>query len=241
MSGQHERVTEIELERIDRGRGLWPRLTYDETRIATFTDLYAADGPEALPPVQLVPTDVRSFLPADGRHRIEAVLTLGWTTIPAITISPPEGYTPERFAYEEALRTASTSALPLTRVERRRAIERLLAETPDLSDRHIARLVGVAHTTVSRIRNGRGATHQREPGETRLVEHSAAETAVRLLRSLDKLRESRGLGIRDRLFGDRMGERLADAIRDAHEDSALDRAEEYRTWFQAAVDALGSD
>lgn len=240
MTGQDDRVTQVELE-MSHDRALWPRLAYDESRIAAFADLYAADGPAALPPVQLVRGDDGTYLVADGRHRIEAAMALDWQTIAAITITLPEGYTPERFAYEEALRTASTSALPLTRAERRRAIERLLAESPVLSDRKIAGLVGVAHTTVSRIRNGRGATHQREPGEAGLVERSVADAAVKILRSLEKLRESRGFGIRDRLFGDRMGERLADAIRDAHGEAARNRAEEYRSWLEAAVDALRLD
>jgi ParB-like chromosome segregation protein Spo0J len=215
----------------------WPRFDLDQARVGEFMDLYSADGPGALPPVELIRTEAGDLLPGDGRHRIEAAERLGWTTIPARVIDPPPGLDPVRVAYEVALRTAAHGPLPLTQAERRAAIRRLLTETPELSDRQIGRLVGVAHTTVSRLRAG-DATQQGGPGDLMVTEVSAAELAVRLLRTMERIRESRGLGLGDALLGDRMGQRLADALRAAYDDGAVERAEVFVHWFRSAIAAL---
>ena len=131
----------------------------------------------------------------------------------------------------------------LGRRERHAAIERLIADAPTLSDREIGRLVGVAHTTVGRVRrelNGVEvqADPEVEPGMGFVVDAAAVDLAGRLFRALDRVYEARGLGFQDAFLGDRTAHRLAEALTTAFPDNALERATRYRSWIDGAIKQL---
>ncbi len=239
-------AVQVPLSKLVADRALWPRLELDEERVALFMDLYQAGGPSALPPLELVPRGDGHYFIADGWTRTYAAARLGWKTVEAIIEQLPEGVNPKRFAYELALKTSVATAKPLTRAERRRAIERLLELDPKGSDREIASVVGVAHTTVSRLRKAlrqpeRTEPGSDEPGERYISLLTAEDLAKRIFGGIEKVWEARGLGIMDALVGDRTAERLAGVLREAFGEEALDRAERYRTWFEGAIAKLKAE
>ncbi len=237
---------QVPLSELVLDKTLWPRLQFDDERVALFMDLYEAGGPKALPPLLLVPDNDSKYLVADGWHRAYAAARLQWKAIEA-TIEPvPEGGDPERFGYELALKSSVAAAKPLSCAERRRAIARLLELSASRSDREIAALVGVAHTTVSRLRKALQQPERTEPGSDEPGQRyvsllTAEDVARRIFRGIEKVWEARGLGIMDTLVGDRTAERLAGVLREAFGEEALDRAERYRTWIEGAIAKLKAE
>ena len=236
----------IALEHIRLDEDVWPREGFDHDRVDDFAELFRAHGADALPPVVIVSDGAGQYLICDGHHRISALYAIGAEVALTLTEDPPGGQTPEQHAFEFAVRTAAHAAKPLTRAERNRAVERMLDDHADWSDRKIADLCGVSHQTVGRHR----ARRSDGPGEDQRSPDSGSafrrvgelEAAERLIKALEKVREARGLGVSDFLAGrDRTGDRLAGVLVRAVGASALDRAHEYRTWITAAIDALSED
>ncbi|MBV9167461.1 MAG: hypothetical protein JO342_15095 [Solirubrobacterales bacterium] len=172
MSGESI-VQTVSLNRITRDRRTWPREALDEERVAVMVALThdARDaahartgGTDPLPPLVVVADGQGGYLLADGHHRYEARRRLGpeFDTV-TVDVYPNEGRPPAELTYELALRFATVSAKPLTTAEKRAAIERLLSERPDISDRAIARLVGVSHSTVGVHRAGVVDSTTRDP------------------------------------------------------------------------------
>ena len=149
----------LRLDQITLDERVWPRERLDSERVEMFMELVreareaAGSGQgwsDPLPPLAVVADGRGGYLLADGRHRYEARRRLGrgFEQVGANVVMP-NGQAPAQYAYEIALYTATVSAKPLTTAEKRAAILRLLDERPDLSDRAIARLVGVGNATVS--------------------------------------------------------------------------------------------
>jgi hypothetical protein len=216
-------------------RDAWPREYLDPERVEDFAALYREHGPDALPAIDLLDDGRGGFLILDGVHRIEAAKAAGLEALPARVFQPPAGVDLVKFTYYEALRVSAFSAKPLTRAEKQKAIRKILAELPNASDREIARLVGVDHKTVGRLRRGaQPAVHG--PGWT--PGPSPAAVAKRLFQGFEKAYQARGLGISDFFTGDRTGERLAGVLRDVYGDRAAEKARLFRQWLDDAVRAL---
>ena len=158
MSATANPVT-VALDRITLDPDAWPREALDEERVELFAELLRdarAAGTQTqsgwvdpLPPLVAVADGRGDYFLADGRHRYEARRRLGaGFDLVAVQVFQPNGRPPVDFAYELALLCAQ-GAKPLTTAEKRAAVLRLLAERLDLSDRAIARLVGVSNSTVS--------------------------------------------------------------------------------------------
>jgi hypothetical protein len=232
---------QIPTEKTFGDRDAWPRRALDDERVAEFMGLYAEQGPDALPPIEVV-RDGDGYLLADGWHRLSAQLRLSQASVRAVVLRLPTGRTPDEFAYERALETASKAAKPLTRTEKRAAIARLLGERPTASDRELSRLVGVDHKTVGSIRRRLGNSPEQpnledEPvGERNLAWLSADELALQLVRATDRLWQARGLG--DMLFENRMGLRLAHALEEHHGEHARIWAIRLRDWGAVAFAEL---
>jgi hypothetical protein len=232
MSGRLSRVRVSDLRFLSEA---WPREDLDRGRVAEFQALYEAEGPEALPPIELVHApQLDGYLVTDGWHRSEALHELEWEEAIATVLAVPAGQSPESFAYRRGLECSARASKPLTRREKQHAIERLLRELPDESDRAIARLVGVDHKTVGRIREW-GISPPREESRP---QPSAADQARRLLRAFGKAYETRGLGVADFFLGERSGERFAAVFREVYGEDAMWWAQSMRGWLDAAIEAL---
>jgi hypothetical protein len=115
-------------------------------RLDDFTVERYADSWERLPPITVYEVDDRLLI-ADGFHRHAAAVMLGKRTIPAeICVG----------TFTEALDFVASvnlfHGLPLTRAERRRAVEVKLKLHPDWSDRRMAQELAVSRELVFKIR-----------------------------------------------------------------------------------------
>jgi ParB-like chromosome segregation protein Spo0J len=221
------------LAQVVLDRSAWPRFTWDLDRIELFKGLVASG--EEVPPIEVVRREDGKFIIADGVHRAVAARWAGRNDIEALVLDPADGESLLGFAYRRALETATRTALPLTKDERRRAVRRLLAESSDLSHRSIAKLVGVSHDTVDRWAKDEATSNESEPERMTPFETSA-RAARRLASAFVRLDESRGL--LDTLRPSRMGSHLADALADRLGDDALDRAQAYAQWSADAFRVL---
>jgi len=237
---------EVALTRVLADPGLWPREGLHQGRVEEFMLLYRDGGLDALPPLEVVP-DGDQLLLGDGWHRHRALTQLGSATARVRLITEPGD--PITVTYRHALLTASTAALPLTRVERRVATIRLLEDQPELADREIARLVGVSPSTVGahrrRLQDGDGEAalgdldeavqDQLTPpaGQPYPVTPGADELALRLARGLQNVWEARALS--DLILGDRTGRRLAAALRAQHGDQAQAWARRIAQWSNSCL------
>src|SRR5215218_2487025 len=115
-------------------------------RLDDFTVERYAESWQRLPPITIYEIDGR-WLVADGFHRHAAAVMLGRKTIKAEVC---EG------TFEEALDFVSSvnlfHGLPLTRAERRRAVDIKLRLHPDWSDRRMAEELGVSRELVAKTR-----------------------------------------------------------------------------------------
>jgi ParB-like chromosome segregation protein Spo0J len=115
-------------------------------RLDDFTVERYADSWERLPPITVFEVDDR-LLVADGFHRHAAAILLGKRTIPAeVRVG----------SFTEALDFVASvnlfHGLPLTRAERRRAVEVKLKLHHDWSDRRMADELSVSRELVAKIR-----------------------------------------------------------------------------------------
>jgi hypothetical protein len=115
-------------------------------RLDDFTVERYAEAWDRLPPITVYDVDERWLL-ADGFHRHAAAIMLGKRTIPA-EIRPG--------SFNDALDYVSSvnlfHGLPLSRTERRRAVEVKLKLHHDWSDRRTAEELGVSRELVAKIR-----------------------------------------------------------------------------------------
>jgi hypothetical protein len=129
-------------------------------RLDDFTVERYAEAWDRLPPITVYEVDER-WLIADGFHRHAAAVMLGKRTIPAeIRLG----------SFTDALDYVSSvnlfHGLPLTRTERRRAVEVKLKLHHDWSDRRTAEELGVSRELVAKIRKQliEGAQIPNNPG-----------------------------------------------------------------------------
>ncbi|QEH34089.1 Transcriptional regulator NovG [Aquisphaera giovannonii] len=119
---------------------------YLRDRLDDFTVERYADSWDRLPPITLYEVDGKLLI-ADGFHRHAAAVMLGKRTIPAEVRAG---------TFTEALDFAASvnlfHGLPLTRSERRRAVEVKLKLHHDWSDRRMAEELAVSRELVAKIR-----------------------------------------------------------------------------------------
>jgi ParB-like chromosome segregation protein Spo0J len=231
MPSDPSKTSQIPVTKLVLRKDLWPRFQADEDRIAFFIE-QIEDG-EDLPPIEVVPQSDGKYLIADGVHRSYAAVRIGCTDVPAIVVVPLATETVEACVYRRALETATRTALPLTNAERRQAVLKLAAESA-LSDRAIARLVGVSHNSVGRWK----AAAEASTGSTQAgsVQPSVETISRRLATYLVQIDEGRGL--LDLLVPQRVGKHLADGFTDRFGESAMKELERVRAWVDAASEHL---
>ena len=133
-------VTTIPIAQLRYSSATWPRVAVNIDRVEMFVALLA-DG-EVLPSIEVVANGDGTFWISDGVHRTEAASQCGRDEIEAVVVMTNPDESVLNCAYRRALETATNTALPLGKLERRRAVIHLLETRPDLSRREIARWVG---------------------------------------------------------------------------------------------------
>lgn len=221
---------------------VWPRRGLDHARVAEFAAPFREGGLDALPPLDVIASG-NGFVLADGWHRLHALKALRAGEV-RVQVLDAGTDTPSVAAYLHGLRTAATAALPLTRAELSVAVDRLLTDDPQRSDREVARLAGSSPTTVGAHRRRLTEPAVDVAGNGEMTERAylsavgADELARTLARALGKVFEQRDLS--DYFLGDRTGKRLARALLDLHSpDDARAWAERLQAWASTAVAELG--
>jgi hypothetical protein len=229
----------VPVHRILRYPESWPRFALDPERVSLFAGLYAEHGPDALPPVEVVPGEGNTYVLAEGWTRYAAILQLGWDEITAVMLPAPADADPKVFAFEHALASCTRSSLPLTRAERREAGKRLIQARSDLSDGEIAEALGVDRTTALRWRHELedrgGSANAQAADEWGEVVESSYQVARRLFRGIEAIH---GLGLANTAFKGHTGRRLADIFREAYGERALKRAQQFRSFLDVAISSL---
>jgi hypothetical protein len=237
----------IALDNLVADPKAWPRQRLDSDRIALFVDLYGDDGPDALPPIEVVVVGAEEYLLTDGWHRVAALDEIGAATAEVAVVAPAVGEDPWTFAYRRGLETCVDAARPLNQTERRTATEKILQEHPDWPDVQIARLTGVSNATVGRARrrvfNANPATPAGQaPSDDYVRAKDHRDVSRTIVRGLAKLWDSRPLlmttGLQDSArLGDTIGEELIDKHGTA---DAIVWAERMQRWADRAF-LLASD
>jgi hypothetical protein len=97
-----------------------------------------------LPPILV---DKRTMRVIDGMHRLIAASLQGRDTIDAVFFDGSEAD-----MFLRAVQENVTHGLPLSQADRRAAAERIIATHPDMSDRAIGQIAGLAAKTVATLR-----------------------------------------------------------------------------------------
>jgi ParB-like chromosome segregation protein Spo0J len=218
---------------------VWPRDHCDLDRIEMFKALIEAG--DHVPDPEVVDLGDGRWLIADGAHRLAAYELAGHTEVEVTVVPIGDGEAAEQAAYRRALETATRSALPLSKAERRRAVERLLGERPELSHRAIGRVVGVSHQTVDRWAVERSRDDREEAPTEAAPDRRVTvdDVARRLVRYAGQLDETRGF--LDMVAGGRMAKHLATAFVDRFGENAAAQAKRCAEWFTAAARRLDAD
>lgn len=141
MLNEHTGIMELNLAEITINQDLNVREELDNETIERYAESF-----EQLPPVVVFETD-SIYLLADGFHRYEAAKKLGREKINS-EIRPG--------GYDDAQEYAAIANLkhgkPLTRAERRKAVERILKLHPERASNWIAQDMGVSENTVKKYR-----------------------------------------------------------------------------------------
>lgn len=231
MSSPNGDILDVPTSAVVADKQSYPRVKGTDTGRVALVLSVVADGAE-LPPIDVFEHKGRYYV-GDGFHRLSAYRALKRSTV-RVRVLPYIGDV-RTAAYLHSLDTAATAALPLSPADRRASVHRLLTSFPDMSDREIARRVGVSPTTVGNQR--RALSGQAKPvaetGERYLAAVTARDLADRLVSSLEKLWDARGLS--DLLLGDRTGKRLAAALTDRFGDDAPAWAHRLHQWTSIAV------
>jgi ParB-like chromosome segregation protein Spo0J len=98
----------------------------------------------SLPPILV---DKRTMRVIDGMHRLMAASLQGRDTIDVVFFDGSEADT-----FLRAVQENVTHGLPLSQADRRAAAERIISTHPDMSDRAISQIAGLAAKTVASIR-----------------------------------------------------------------------------------------
>lgn len=150
-------IRDVELDDLVLDPALNLRDRLDEETVARYVDAWGR-----MPPITVWEVDGR-FLLADGFHRHAAAVTLGKRSLPAEVLV---GTFPEALDFVAGANLFH--GLPLTRAERRRAIEIRLKLRHDRSDRHLAEELGVGRELVAKVRRQLVEGGQIPAGSTRV-------------------------------------------------------------------------
>lgn len=165
--GNDAAVIRIDRIRIDGETQV--RVALNEEVVAEYADVV-----DELPPVTLF-LDGADYWLADGFHRMFAHLKAGRDVIRAVV---RRGTLDDARFY--SLGANRGHGLRMSNADKRQAVQRAISQRPDLSDREIAKHIGVSHSFVAAIRAPEAAERQRsnrEASAARKVESDSTRTA----------------------------------------------------------------
>jgi ParB-like chromosome segregation protein Spo0J len=172
----------LPLSGFQREERLWPRQGLDPARVREFAALYREQGAAGLPPIAVAEVGERRFL-VDGWHRCAAAEMAGLSRLPVFATAMGRS----EDVYWEAVHLSATIGKPLSRGEKRAAVDRLLAAGREGSDHEIARLAGVSQPFVSKRRKLLKAGRPQRERPARPAETETERAARRLVRALVEL------------------------------------------------------
>jgi ParB-like chromosome segregation protein Spo0J len=157
------RITELSF-------GYTPRQSrLDEEHVKSLVEVI-----DRVPPIIV---EQRTMTVIDGLHRTEAARRAGHREIAAVIFAGSEIE-----ALALAIKANVGHGKPLTREERRAAAGTLLTEAPQRSDRWVAEVCGLSHTTVARIREGANDkgpfVRTGRDGRSRPIDNAPGQAAV---------------------------------------------------------------
>ena len=231
----------VVLEEVVRDASVSPRELLDAGRVQEFMELYVHGGINALPPI------VVSYLPdvdgeeqcvlVDGWHRVEAAHRLNRKELPAKEFDAAD----DADVFREATRLSATGSKPLTIAEKQKAVNKLLVDFPDLSDRSIAKDAGVSHPFVASrrrelgIQGGNVTTSDDSKEGTASRKNApkltAEQAAVKLMRGMKEVLDG-GFFLFDR--GGNMSKVLSKAASDEYGTDAAKKLTEMESWIIGA-------
>jgi ParB/Sulfiredoxin domain len=145
-----------------------------ETKVDTSHVAVLMEVLDLLPPVII---DQRTMTVIDGVHRLEAFRQAGRTHIEAVMFT---GQRPEAMVL--AIKANVKHGKPLSRGERREAARSLLHAFPERSDRWVAEVCGLSHTTVALVRRSASLPNEKvrtgRDGRRRPVDRLAGQMAA---------------------------------------------------------------
>jgi hypothetical protein len=178
-------LTVLSLSRAQRDDSFWPRRRLSDSRVREFVEIYRHHGREGLDPIVVASADADgNHLVLDGWHRIAAALEASLTHLPAVI----RHVASDQEAFEVAVQLASRGPRPMSRGEKRDAVDRLLEMDPRRTDRAIAEIAGVSHPFLAERRRLRGRPRE-EGGSRALSPERYALSVMKADRSMFSLRQ----------------------------------------------------
>lgn len=150
MLNEHAKRMKLNLTEITINQDLNVREELDNDTIERY-----AESLEQLPPIVVFNIGDNSYLLADGFHQVKAAERLGRKEI-EVELRQGTKQDTEEYAALANLRHGK----PLTRAERRKAVERMLMLHPERANNWIAQDMGVSENTVKRYREELESTSQ---------------------------------------------------------------------------------
>ncbi len=211
-------MQEVALSNITWDKDLWPRKKLNAAQVEAFTSLYQDDGADALPPLLVWPDadEPGCYVLLDGWHRCEAAEQAGLPTLPAELFAGSDRFA----AYCEAVRLSSTGPVQMTQQEKRDAVDRIVGTAPGMTNREIARIVGVSHTFVNRRRDQEDIEQAARPAGTARASSKAEATEAPEQQIGQFLNIFYGLP--EDMPGEQLAELMAEQARDLFGDHAAE-------------------
>lgn len=227
------------LSRLVRDSHFWPRERTCEGRVRELAEIYRHDGVEAINPIEVAPPDADgNYLLINGWGRVGAAIREGLPHLPAVVLPVAS----DEEAYELAVRLSSCGPQPLTRAEKRTAVDRLLRTNPRRADYAIAQIAGVSNHFVAKRRQllHKPQKERAQGGARSLPPTRHALSIMKATKAIEEACLSASLAVDDGPFEGEMEAALAKAAAKCHGPEAGAWLIRLGAWLREAQGRLES-